>query len=376
MNRSGEELLKSLKRRRSGADRMDVLDSAGRVAVLAKQLSLESYESKTTGAHTRYALGAMEPVDADYTRISVETADRVEAQLTKRLSAAGHLTEFRRQGSVPLNVHIRGVSDVDLLVIESRSLYYATAGAKAMRGEYVPAVVDPLTVLARLRSQCEVDLEAAFPAARVDKSGAKAVKVAGGSLARAVDVVPAVWWDTVDYQASRSETFRGVSIYDKKEHDCINNLPFLHIHRITERCNHTRGSLRKAIRLCKNIKADLEEEGTTIALSSYDIAGLMYHANRDALLTGSLYELAVLAETQRHLDALWNSQDRAKELVTPDGSRKILDDPRKITGLLHLSTALDRLLVDVAKEQSPAIRGMSAPLREDYRRAIRSLAFS
>jgi len=375
MTRTGDDLLKSLKRRRSGADRMEYLDDSGRVAVLARQLSKEAYEIRTAGAHTQYALGAMAEVEAEYTRISIETADRVELQLSRRLAAYGYSMEFRRQGSVPLNVHIRGVSDVDLLAIESRSLYYSLAGVRAQRGMYVPAAIDPLSMLAKLRSQCETDLELAFPAARVDKSGAKAVKVAGGSLPRAVDVVPAVWSDTVDFQSTSEEIYRGVSIYHKDDHRTIENLPFLHIHRITDRCNSTRGSVRKAIRLCKNIKADLEEEGIRIDLSSYEIAGLMYHADQNALLSGSVYELAVLAEAQRHLDVLWHNQEYAKTLATPDGSRKILDEPRKITGLLHLSTALDNLLTEVAREQSPAIRAMSAPGREEARQAIRTLAF-
>ena len=239
----------------------------------------------------------------------------------------------------------------------------------------MPATIDPLSILSKLRSQCEADLDIAFPVAKVDKSGAKAIKVAGGSLPRAVDVVPAVWSDTVAYQSTGDETYRGVSIYHKHDHRTIENLPFLHIQRITERCNLTHGSLRKAIRLCKNVKADLEEEGTRVDLSSYEIAGLMYHADQNALLSGSVYELAILAEAQRHLDALWHNQEYAKTLITPDGSRNILDEHRKITGLLHLSTALDNLLTEVAREQSPSIRAMSAPGREESRRAVRTLAF-
>lgn len=375
MTRTGDDLLRSLKRRRSGADRLEYLDSTGRLAALAKQLGKEAYESKAAGLHTQYALGAMAEVDVDYTRISIETADRVESQLNKRLAAAGYTMEFRRQGSVPLNVHIRAVSDVDLLAIESRSLYYSVAGVRAQRGAYTPAAVDPLSILAKLRSQCEIDLDLAFPVAKVDKSGDKAIKVLGGSLPRAVDVVPAVWSDTVTYQSTCDETYRGVAIYHKGDNTTIENLPFLHIRRIADGCNLTRGSLRKAIRLCKNIKADVEEEGTRIDLSSYEIAGLMYHADQNALLSGSIYELAILAEAQRHLDALWHNQEYAKTLDTPDGSRKILDEPRKITGLLHLSTALDNLLTEVAREQSPAVRAMSAPAREDARRAVRTLSF-
>lgn len=368
--KTGPELLSSLKSRRTGADRLHLLDSTQRASVIASQLLVEAYETRASGAHTRYALGAMEPVSDNYTRISIQTAGRVEGQLETRLPAAGYSVTFRRQGSVPLNVHIRGVSDVDLLVIETRSLYFDNAGVRAIRSDYPPAATPPLTILAGLRNQCERDLRAAYHTATVDTSGAKAIKISGGSLPRAVDVVPAVWWDTVDYQATRSETFRGVSIYNRRENSTIKNLPFLHIHRVDERCRLMGGSLRKAIRLCKNVKADLEDEGNTIGLSSYDIAGVMYHADQAAMRLGAVYPLAVLAETQRHLDALWVDKERARALMTPDGLRRIFDVEGKFNALLTLSTAFDKLLEAVAKEQSPS----AGPLRENYRRAVQSLA--
>lgn len=366
-----EQRLSRLKARRTGSDRSTRVALNQQLEIIAKALAGEDYERRQVGRpHTRYALGAMAEVDATYTRISMETADRVQAQLDRRLPPHGLAAEFRLQGSVPLNVHIRGVSDVDLLVIATRALFVDTHGVRAQQGYYTPAVVAPIDLLALLRRHSEDELTAAYPAADVDRSPPKAIKLSGGSLPRPVDVVPAVWWDTATYQLSRDEIDRGVSIYHKVDRRSIGNLPFLHIHRIDGKDQQAYGGLRKAIRLCKNVKADAEDDGRTIALSSYDIASLLYHADLNNLRAGAINELAVLAEAQRHFDWCFCNQAVSTTLRTPDGSRAILDTQERIDGLRTLSVRLDELAKEVAKEQSLALRTIGAPTFEDARRVL------
>jgi hypothetical protein len=187
----------------------------------------------------------------------------------------------------------------------------------------------------------------AFPEANVDTSGGKAIKVSGGSLARSVDVVPSHWYDSIDYQLSDQLHDRGVVILDRKANKTVVNFPFKHIKLVSDRDITTAGGLRKAIRLCKNVKADSDR---TIELSSFDIAAVMYHADQSALRTGIVYELAVLAETQRHLDYLYHNKEEAKRLEVPDGSRRIFDTDAKFGGLLSLSTEMDELVRAVAGE--------------------------
>ena len=203
--------LSQLRSRRDGTDRM-ALDATVRSEVLAKALypQPEPWE-KRGGAnqpHTRYAIGATQAVSDTYTRVSRETGDRVANQLRDRLARDSINAEFRLQGSVPLDVHIRRVSDVDLLVVETSVLTYINGGAKAQRGDYYSSDRTSPSVLSQLRSQIEVDLPVAFPAADVDKSGAKAVKISGGSLPRSVDVVPSHWLDSIEYQSSGREIDR------------------------------------------------------------------------------------------------------------------------------------------------------------------------
>lgn len=358
--------LQQLRARRDGSVRLTT-DSLAASALL-KSAPQEAWESrgKTDQPYTRYALGSMQAVSADYTRVSIETANRVANQLAK----ANLNVEFRLQGSVPLDVHIKGVSDVDLLAVESGFLTYYTEGAKANRGFYTnPSNITSLEVLTDLRARIEPALTGAFPAAKVDTSGSKAVKISGGSLSRDVDVVPSHWLDTVLYQDTDSETHRGVKILDKKNSITIENHPFLHIALISKRCDESYGGLRKSIRLCKNVKADSDRN---ITLPSFDIAAVMYHANLAALRMGSLHELSILAETQRHLDVLACDHAVAKTLYVPDGSRRIFDTSEKLRGLNELSRDMDDLLKAVYSEHKQSY------LAEEHlsymRDAVRALA--
>ncbi len=266
-----------------------------------------------------------------------------------------------------MNTHIRGVSDVDLLNLDANFLTYLVAGARSRAGWYTTTSRTSTDVLSALRRKTEQVLKDAYPAATVDTSGAKAIHLSGGSLARPVDVVPAHWIDTIAYQTSGEEHDRGVMILNKDLLKTVENLPFLHIKRVTERDSTTLGSVKKAIRLCKNVKSDAEEEGRNISLGSYEIAAIMYHADAAALRAGSFYELQILAETQRYLDWLSGNQEEAKNLIVPDGSRRIFDTADKLDGLLGLSAEMDDLLTEVAQEQNVLLH---APTLDQSRHAV------
>jgi len=367
--------LDRLNSRRKGMDRLGRLTESAQLEIVRKSAHSEAWQRRaSTGQpNTRYALGAMQEVDPDYTRISRETAQRVADQLKNGLTARGFQVDSRLQGSVPLNVHIFGVSDVDLLKLDTNFYTYATYGARSLAGRYAGTATSATSVgtLLALRREAEAILKAKYPAATVDCTGRKAIKIYGGSLARPVDVVPSHWNDNIEYQASGREIDRGVVILDKSVPTTIGNLPFVHIDKITERCNQTLGGVRKAIRLCKNVKNDAEvERGVTIALSSFDIGAAMYHADLAALRAGSHYELAILAETQRHLDHLTMNETYAKSLRVPDGSRAIFDTAEKLAALRTLSLEMDELAKAVAAEQSRAVIKSLGASTYDARRVL------
>lgn len=369
MNTPINERINRLRSRRSGLDRSAVIAMDAKDFIVNRSLTKEAWEHRVKDKpNTTFALGAMQEVDPTYTRISIETAERVSNQLSKTTS--GNL-EFELQGSVPLNVHIRGVSDVDLLAIEADFHTYDARGNMSTSGQYrSPTSRTSVGVLIARRGEISKALRDAFPAATIDTSGSKAIKLQGGSLARPVDVVPSHWHDTITYQTSGQKHDRAVTILDSHKSTTIENWPFLHIKKVRERCETTGGGLRKSIRLCKNIKAELEAEGKPVTISSFDIASIMYHANMHSLSAGAYYELAILAETQRYLDYLWNNKEEARRLVVPDGSRFIFNTEDKFNGLLHLSVAMDSLLREVAKEQNYLLSLSEKPMLDASRVAV------
>jgi hypothetical protein len=207
-----------------------------------------------------------------------------------------------------------------------------------------------------LRGRSESILKDKNPAATVDTTGGKAIRLFGGSLRRPVDVVPSHWHDTVEYQATDLEVHRGVKILDKTVPESVLNLPFKHIELITQSDSVARGGLKKAIRLLKNVKADAIEEGTKINLPSFDIAACMWHADLTALAGGALFELAIVAESQRFLDKLARNFAYTQSLKTPDGSRAIFDSQQKFEGLVQLSLEMDDLALQISREQNALLQ--------------------
>lgn len=324
-----------------------------RVGRQLRENRVEAYERRAHGKHTKYALGAMQALDAEYTRNSIAEGDRVKAQLADRLDAAFR-PAFRYQGSVPLNIHIRFVSDIDLLTLRTDFVTYDRTGPRA--NIYMPSSdpSPPATCLAQMRSQCEMALRAAFPAVTVDTSGSKAISLSGGSLRRKVDVIPSHWHDTASYQLTGSEAERAVSILLKDKAQTMQNLPFMHISRIEHKDVVTWGGTKKVIRLLKTLKSD-SDYSAEIGLSSYEIAGLAWHFEDDTLKVLEERELALLWSAKRHLNFYVAAKEFAMSLMTPDGSRRIIDTDAKFRALKLLSLEVDQLVEAVVKELKPLL---------------------
>src|SRR3954454_16298 len=102
MARNIGQRLAQLKTRRQGLDRLTRVASPTRAEILAKSLNEEAYQRRAPAQpYTRYALGSMQEVGPEYTRISVEEAERVGRQLEAGLTPFGISVAFRLQGSVP-----------------------------------------------------------------------------------------------------------------------------------------------------------------------------------------------------------------------------------------------------------------------------------
>jgi len=83
-----------------------------------------------------------------------------------------------------------------------------------------------------------------------------------------------------------------------------------------------------------------------------------------ALRNAQVFELAILSETQRHLDALSFNPAYANTLLVPDGSRAIFDTDEKWQGLLRLSKEMDDLLSNVFAENAPGVLSYSSSMSQ------------
>lgn len=348
--------LQNLRSRRLGTDRDPTL-------VAKRSLVRESYERRASVVAIQYALGGMQRVDPDYTQTSKDEADRVAAQLSSGLPDHGTGAEYQLQGSVPADVHIRAVSDVDLLVLHHAYFTYDRTGVKA--NEYTSYPGPILSDVIDLRKACEAVLKTRYWGAKVDTSGNKSIALSEGSFRRKVDVVPSCWSDTATYQSTGLKQDRGVRVLDNSGPALIDNLPFKHIAQLDGAGMATAGGTKMAIRLMKNIKNDSDQD---IDISSYELASLGWNCPTSYVTVHPGFDLVVLAGLEQFLRELASDYDRAMKLRTPDGSRNVLESVSKFASLIRLSQEVsalaDAVVVEFEQPRRVAQRGLRADARK------------
>lgn len=367
MSRDYTQRLKSLKARRQGLDSPAEMFAESAFERLRKS---EAYEKRDTRGAVRYALGAMQQVDPVYTQIGLDEASRVGKSLTEALARESISIEVDLQGSVPLNVHTRGGSDVDVLALHTEFFTFDRTGYVAQNLGYAPYAPSIPAKMRQLRTRSEVLLGINFPKVTIDTTGSKAIKLEGGSLKRKIDVVPSHWHNTAEYQRSYLKHDRGVNVWDKTIQDTVSNMPFLHIKRIAERCSTCQGGLRKCIRLAKNLKQDAMAEGRKIQLPSYDIAAIFWHAEQASLNQPAWRELALLDSAQEFIASLVSNPSAAQLLRTPDNTRRVLDTTEKMAALGALGRELTQLCDDVADDLGAVANTLSPTDRVLLRKAL------
>lgn len=311
----------------------------------------ERYQKRATQPAIQYALGAMQEVDPDYTKVSVEEGQRVAGHVK---DGSQRNVEIRMQGSVPLNTHIRRASDIDMLVINAGFFNYDSSGVQAaIYATYPTFSVPAIQEMASYRQECEDILAKRFYAANVDTSGAKSVKVSEGSVVRKVDIVPANWYRGKDFQLTGLERDKEIQIYDKQTKERPKNHPFKFIYQVELKNSMTQGGVKKSVRMLKNIKND---SSSKIELSSYDITSLIWNMPNEWLNLAGAHDLTILANTQAYLEYLVNRPDFARSLNTPDGSRKVIDSQEKMQALNLLSSELTNLAQAVYEEGLMGVR--------------------
>ncbi|RZK76827.1 MAG: hypothetical protein EOO85_10325 [Pedobacter sp.] len=276
MNNDYRSLIENVKRRSNPEDLQ--LEKS-----FSDELSTISYSDVLI-----YVRLAMRGVEPDYTRITKLAGERVKSHLSVELTEV----DFRYQGSVMTNTHIKSFSDVDLLVISKKFYYVDRSGISNILTDtskisnYSTTQVSKLLVedkvgtyfgnaledLKQNRLLSENILSKTYGIC--DKSKPKSIKIKNTSLNRDVDIVIANWYDDVISVVNDKGQNRGIQVYNKDtESRGDADFPFLSIDRINERSAITAGRLKKMIRLLKNLKVKSTHD---IVLSSFDINALCY----------------------------------------------------------------------------------------------------
>ena len=235
----------------------------------------------------KYVLRAMCAVDEEYTRKTKEAGEAAKQHLSSQLSKVS----FEYQGSVMTDTHIRGASDIDLLVVCEKFYgtdilkvreelqrswkydYVQQSRLKRFDSSFSSYQGDSLRDLRELRMSIESILSSKYSICDVSKP--KSVKITNQHLHRDVDVVTSSWFQSLDYILSGMPMEkRGIYIYNKD----INreegpDYPFLSISRINNRSAETQGRLKRMIRFLKNVRTDSDKE---IPLNSFEINAICY----------------------------------------------------------------------------------------------------
>jgi hypothetical protein len=312
----------------------------------------EVYERLAEDSAVKYAIGAMQPIDAAYTKRTYEEGDRVQSQLQNGLENYPFGADFKYQGSVTSDTHIKAHSDIDLL-----SIHKAFVMVQKPLEPTRPYQGNPTQDLVNLRSASITILRVAFPQATVDGDGGKAVTISGGSLLRDVDVVIANWLDTLEYRNAGDEDFRSVEIWDNVNQTTIENKPFLHNKRIGQRDDLLNGNLRKVIRLLKSLKYDAE---TPVRMSSFDIASVAYRMPDNMLAVPAGYDLKLAQNARDFLRYLIENAEIRNSLKVPNELRLIFANGHAtLDGLRELYNEINELMSDIEQGLARSFRKLA-----------------
>lgn len=360
------EKIQRLRNRRQGVYAKDgsiIMD-----AMLAGARKTEKFTSIAEPESVKYALGAMQRVDDEYTRNTYAEGNRVRDRLDEGLSSAGIAAVFEYQGSVPLDVHVRGNSDIDLLVLHSA---FMTADVDVWQQyNYVRHAENgktPVEELWELRTEAIAILQRRYYEATVNTAGSKSICLSGGSLQRVVDVVPSHWHDTIDWKRTGDKANRDIYVLDSHKNERVRNKPFMHIRLIENKCLAVNGALRKVIRLLKNIRYDATPE---IKLSSYDIAAIAWHMTTNELQVPFGVDLLLVERARLHLKFILDSPTYRDMLWVPDGSRKIFEKAETLTATARLYSEVDQLAKDIYAQLDPLGQLYDRPYSQVLSKAV------
>jgi len=345
--------LDALKKRREGPSSSISMEAFDTVTGTAsnREFRKSLFESVQESDGVKYAFVAMSAVDADDTAISIQEGERVASSLSKSLASEGIHVDTKLQGSVGLDVHIKGYSDVDMLVLVKDTILIQSPRVEPSRYCSPPDSRPMKTIVGDLRARAEIILPKNFPAVDVNVNGPKSIALEGGSLQRKIDIVPAAWYHTTAYQTSRLEHDKAVKIFNKTDQSFIVNYPFLNRKTINDADALVGGNIKRVVRLLKTLQSDSDYLAIR-NINSFDVLSIAYDL-RDNLNIPAYQQLGLVDVLRERLQFLMENKAYRDSMSTPDLTRKVFDNENKIEALTLLYLECNDLADSLVREISP-----------------------
>lgn len=349
MNFDYDELLSEMDKRKFGTDLQRILEEEKsfrlNLAAYENFNKARQYQFLQVSSVVKYIIGAMLPVSENYTRQIISCRDRVEnvlKQMNENIYRSAPL-EFKYQGSVSNNTHIRHNSDVDLLAITGN--FITLEHPQIPQNPYEGNPVDDLRLL---RQNCVNQIQKVMPNVKVDDSGSKSIALTEGSLVVKVDVVPANWFESNKYAETKNSIYKGVQVYNKKQNERILNYPFWFNYLLKQKDASTGGVFKRAVRLLKSIKADMERiEDQEISFSSYGISSLLYSVPNLKYQIGE--SPLTLLEVVNGALSYYAQAENYDKLTDPIG-KPLNNNSNTIAGIRKLESATSQMISDMGED--------------------------
>ncbi|WKV11259.1 hypothetical protein [Marivirga harenae] len=305
---------------------------------LNESVLTKSFSSTSIPKNIKYLMESMIKIDKKYNDRTLEAAKRVQKHLENGYDL--HFSRaYRTQGSVTTSTNIKVHSDFDLLTIIDR--YHFKANGVPNNTPYTAS--EPNSDIKKLRSQSEKIMDNIYD--EVDKSGKKNISIFNKSLNRKVDIVFCFWFNSLKYEETLSEYYRGVYLFDFTKSEKILDYPFAHINQVNSKGNNTNDGSRKGIRLLKTLKADNDE----INLTSFHITTIVHSVQNSELYYYTGKEIDIAKAISSQLQKLINDSEYRRSVESPNGTEKPLKD-ETVEGMKTIKSDLDELIADVHKE--------------------------
>lgn len=292
-----------------------------------------------------YVKRAMQGVESEYTERTIEAGNKIKEHLKRNNSSL----DYKFQGSVMCNTHIKGHSDIDLVQI-TNSFYshepivkfnekftsssYLTLSQKQNLLSVIngtPYKDDVRDNLRKIRLEAETVLTSTYKYVDITKS--KSIEVNPTNPDRLVDVVTASWYKNVDSVLDNDVDKNGIQIYDKEKNLRLPvDFPFLKIQLLNEKDKSVNGRLKKMIRFLKTIKADSEYNLNEI--SSFDISSICYNIPTWKYSDKPYYELVIVLYSE--LKKIIEDENYRNSIRSIDNTEYIFKDKNEKVRLLRL----------------------------------------